>query len=62
MPFNIFGGAGSITPAMIDYVDFVQHDSSKQTTWDFTGNLIGQPRSNCRVVRSASPSVSNIAS
>jgi iron complex outermembrane receptor protein len=41
VPFNIFGGAGSITPAMIDYVTFVQDDSSKQTLWDFTANVSG---------------------
>jgi iron complex outermembrane recepter protein len=41
VPFNLFGGAGSITPAMIDYVGFTQHDRSRQSTWDFTGNLSG---------------------
>ena len=41
VPFNLFGGAGSITQAMIDFVGFTQHDSSKQSTWDFTGNLSG---------------------
>ncbi|HET7817267.1 MAG TPA: TonB-dependent receptor [Sphingomicrobium sp.] len=41
VPFNLFGGAGSITPAMMDFVTFVQNDSSKQSTWDFTGNLSG---------------------
>jgi iron complex outermembrane receptor protein len=41
VPFNIFGGVGSITPAMIDFVTFVQHDSSEQKTWDLTGNLTG---------------------
>ncbi|MEO6255400.1 MAG: TonB-dependent receptor [Sphingomicrobium sp.] len=41
VPFNLFGGIGSITQAMIDYVGFVQHDSSEQTTWDFTGNVSG---------------------
>ena len=40
-PFNIFGGAGSITPAMIDYVTFVQHDSSRNSTFDATANLAG---------------------
>ena len=30
-PFNIFGGAGSITPEMIDFVSFVQRDSSRNT-------------------------------
>ena len=41
VPFNLFGGAGSITQAMIDYVGFVQKDSSKQSTWDFSANLSG---------------------
>ena len=42
MPFNFFGGAGSITQAMMDFVGFVQHDSSSQKTWDFTGNITGK--------------------
>ncbi|MGZ8286277.1 MAG: TonB-dependent receptor plug domain-containing protein, partial [Allosphingosinicella sp.] len=42
VPFNIFGGAGSITPAMYDYVAFEQNDSSRQTQWDFTANLTGE--------------------
>ncbi|MBA3678242.1 MAG: TonB-dependent receptor [Sphingosinicella sp.] len=41
VPFNLFGGAGSITQAMMDYVTFEQNDSSKQTTLDFTGNVAG---------------------
>ena len=41
VPFNLFGGAGSITPEMINFVTFVQNDSSKQTTWDVTGNISG---------------------
>jgi iron complex outermembrane receptor protein len=41
VPFNIFGGVGSITQEMMDYVTFVQHDKSEQKTWDFTGNLSG---------------------
>lgn len=41
-PFNLFGGAGSITPQMLDFVTFVQHDSSKQSLWDFTGNISGE--------------------
>jgi iron complex outermembrane receptor protein len=41
VPFNMFGGAGSITQDMLDYVTFVQHDSSKQTIWDATANLSG---------------------
>jgi iron complex outermembrane recepter protein len=42
VPFNFFGGAGSITPEMMDYVGFVQRDSSKQRMWDFTANLSGK--------------------
>jgi iron complex outermembrane recepter protein len=42
VPLNIFGGAGSITPAMYDYIAFDQHDSSRQTLWDFTANLSGE--------------------
>ena len=34
VPFNIFGGAGSITPAMMDWVTFVQNDSSENSTFD----------------------------
>lgn len=41
VPFNFFGGAGSITPAMMDYVTFVQDDSSRQRQWDVTGNISG---------------------
>jgi iron complex outermembrane receptor protein len=41
VPFNIFGGAGTITPAMIDFVTFEQNDSSRQSTVNFTGNLSG---------------------
>ena len=41
VPFNFFGGAGSITPAMMDYVTFVQRDSSKQRNWNFSANLTG---------------------
>ncbi len=41
VPFNIFGGAGTITQEMIDFVTFVQHDSAKQSTWDATANLAG---------------------
>ena len=41
VPFNFFGGAGSVTPAMIDFISFVQRDSSRQSQWDFTGNISG---------------------
>jgi iron complex outermembrane receptor protein len=42
VPFNFFGGAGSITPEMMNFVTFVQHDRSKQDMLDFTGNLSGE--------------------
>ncbi len=41
VPFNLFGGAGSITQPMIDYVTFIQKDSSEQKFWDLTGNFSG---------------------
>jgi iron complex outermembrane receptor protein len=41
IPFNIFGGEGSITQAMLDYVAFTQRDSSRQRLWDVTANLTG---------------------
>jgi iron complex outermembrane receptor protein len=41
VPFNIFGGAGTITQDMIDFVGFTQHDSSKQSSLDFTANISG---------------------
>jgi iron complex outermembrane receptor protein len=41
VPFNIFGGQGSITQAMIDYVAFTQHDSSRQRVWDTSANVTG---------------------
>ena len=41
VPFNLFGGAGSITQEMMDFVTYVQHDSSEQKMWDLTANLSG---------------------
>lgn len=41
VPLNIFGGAGSITPAMLNYIGFVQRDSSEQNLLDFTYNMTG---------------------
>ena len=41
VPFNFFGGFGSITPAMIDFVTFEQNDSSEQTQFDITANVSG---------------------
>ena len=41
VPFNIFGGVGSITQGMLDYVSFVQDDSSEQKLWGVSANLTG---------------------
>ena len=41
VPFNIFGGPGSITQPMIDFVTFDQHDSSEQEIWDLQLNFGG---------------------
>jgi iron complex outermembrane receptor protein len=41
VPFNIFGGAGSITQPMIDYIAFTQRDSSSQRIWDVSANVTG---------------------
>ncbi|WP_395647323.1 TonB-dependent receptor domain-containing protein [Terricaulis sp.] len=41
VPLNIFGGAGSITPAMLNYIGFVQHDSSEQNLQDYSANITG---------------------
>jgi iron complex outermembrane receptor protein len=41
VPFNLFGGFGSITHPMIDFVTFEQNDSSEQTQFDLTANISG---------------------
>ena len=41
VPFNLFGGAGSITQPMLDFVTFIQRDRSEQETWDVTANVSG---------------------
>jgi iron complex outermembrane receptor protein len=41
VPFNIFGGVGSITQPMLDYVTFDERDKSHQRLGDFTANLSG---------------------
>lgn len=39
VPFNIFGGAGSVTQDMLGFVGFVQHDVSEQELTDYTANV-----------------------
>lgn len=41
VPLNLFGGAGTITPAMLNFIGFVQHDSSDQELRDFSANVTG---------------------
>jgi iron complex outermembrane receptor protein len=41
VPLNLFGGAGSITQAMLDWIGFTEHDSSSQKLFDYTANLSG---------------------
>ncbi|WP_443029323.1 TonB-dependent receptor domain-containing protein [Sphingomonas sp. TDK1] len=41
VPFNLFGGLGSITPAMLSFVAFDERDRSSQRLWDTTANLSG---------------------
>lgn len=41
VPLNIFGGAGSITPEMLNYIGFTQRDSSEQNLLDFSYNITG---------------------
>ncbi len=41
VPFNIFGGEGSITPQMLQYTQFEEHDSSDVRMRDYTANING---------------------
>lgn len=41
VPFNIFGGLGSVTPQMLAFVGFDEHDRSQQRLADFEANLTG---------------------
>ncbi|MGQ0532212.1 MAG: TonB-dependent receptor domain-containing protein [Caulobacteraceae bacterium] len=41
VPLNIFGGAGTITPDMLDYIGFIQRDHSEQELQDYSANITG---------------------
>ena len=41
VPFNIFGGQGSVTPAMLAFVGFDENSRSTQRLEDYTANLSG---------------------
>jgi len=42
VPFDIFGGQGTVTPAMLDFVGFTEQDESHQRLNDYTANLSGE--------------------
>src|SRR3954447_8094179 len=42
IPLDLFGTPGSITPAMLDFIGFTQHDKSEQKIWGGTANLSGK--------------------
>lgn len=41
VPLNLFGGAGSVTPAMLNWIAFTEHDRSQQKMWGLTANITG---------------------
>jgi iron complex outermembrane receptor protein len=41
VPLNLFGGAGTITPAQLAFIGFTQVDSSQQELHDYSANLTG---------------------
>jgi iron complex outermembrane recepter protein len=41
VPLNVFGGAGTITPEMLNYIQPTLHDTSEQQLRDYTANLTG---------------------
>ena len=41
VPFNIFGGVGSITPSMLSFVAFDERARSSQELQDYTANISG---------------------
>jgi iron complex outermembrane recepter protein len=41
VPINLFGGPGSLTPAMLNYILYHEHDTSHQSLGVFTANISG---------------------
>ena len=41
VPLNLFGGPGTITPEMLNYIQFVENDRSKQNLQVWTANASG---------------------
>lgn len=42
VPLNLFGGPGSISPEMLNYISFIENDRSQQKLTDWTANLSGE--------------------
>ena len=42
VPLDMFGTPGAITPAMLGFVGFTQHDSSSQRIWGGSANISGK--------------------
>ena len=42
VPLNVFGGVGSITPAMLGFIGFDERSRSRQKLEDYTANLSGE--------------------
>jgi iron complex outermembrane receptor protein len=41
VPVNLFGGPGTLTPAMLNYILYHEHDTSHQSLGVFTANISG---------------------
>ena len=42
VPFNFFGGPGSITPAMLNFIGYTERNRSSQRLQDYTLNVTGE--------------------
>ncbi|WP_308517194.1 TonB-dependent receptor domain-containing protein [Sphingomonas flavescens] len=42
VPLNVFGTPGAITPAMLAFIGFDQHDTSQQKLWGTSANISGK--------------------
>lgn len=42
VPLDLFGTPGAITPQMLSFIGFTQHDSSEQKIWGGSGNISGK--------------------
>jgi iron complex outermembrane recepter protein len=41
VPLNLFGGPGTLTPEMLNYIQYHEHDTSHQSLGVFTANISG---------------------